>query len=107
MYYIKWDANVVPGGNHLGQVPGRASDWVRDLSPDGQPIGSRVNNMGGFFMNPDFSQQNNAAGLHFYFPDGMRQNRQLNLGSWWFRLRVLSAAGAVLTSSEIEVTWNH
>jgi hypothetical protein len=107
MYYIKWDANVVPGGNHLGQVPGRASDWVRDLSPDGQPIGSRVNNMGGFFMNPDFSQQNNAAGLHFYFPDGMRQNRQLNFGSWWFRLRVLSAAGAVLSSSEIEVNWNH
>ena len=107
MYYIKWDANVVPGGNHLGQVPGRASDWVRDLSPDGQPIGSRTNNMGGFFMNPDFSQQNNAAGLHFYFPDGMRQNRQLNFGSWWFRLRVLSAAGGVLSSSEIEVNWDH
>jgi hypothetical protein len=62
--------------------------------------------MGGFFADRAFSQMNNVNGLHFYFPDGIQQ-RVLNFGSWWFRLRVLSANGGALSTSDIEVDWNH
>jgi uncharacterized protein DUF4157 len=107
-YDIRWDAAVVPGGDHLGQQPNSAGGWVRDRSPppNGQPIGDRNNDMGGFFLNSDFSGQDNAAGLHFYYPDGIRQ-RPLNNGTWGFRLRILSQQGAVLSSSEVVVDWNH
>lgn len=104
-YYIRWDANVVPGGNHLQQIPGVASGWVIDRSPQGLVIGSRANGMGGFFADPGFSQPDDN-GLHFHFPDGIQQ-RVLNHGSWWFRLQVQSPGGGVLSSSEVRVNWNH
>lgn len=106
-YYIRWEANVVPGGHHLGQQANQASvGWVVDRYTDGRPIGSRENGLGGFFRNPDFSGPDDERGLHFFYPDGIQQ-RELNDGSWWFKLEVSTADGNVLSSSEVEVDWRH
>ncbi len=105
-YEISWDATVAPGGNHLGQVNGVASNgFVEDLSPAGQSIGDRAGNMGGYFANADFSGPDNT-GLYFRFPDHIVQ-RALNNGSWRFRLSVEDADGTVRAQDIVVVDWTH
>ncbi len=102
-YEIKWDATVVPGGNHLGQQEGVASDWIEDLSPNGLSVGDRNSPEAKYF---DDQHHVDPNGLIFSFNDGIEQS-ELNHGSWWFRLRVVNANGAELASTIKKVDWNH
>ncbi|MBZ5522846.1 MAG: hypothetical protein LAP21_11465 [Acidobacteriia bacterium] len=109
VYEIRWDAAVVPGGNHLGQQPLTASNgWVVDRSRDGHPIGDRtIPEYAYYFSNNGYSTGDAQNGLHYYFPDGIEQ-RELNGGSWWFRIRVIDQNGTTLvTSQEQEIDWRH
>ena len=105
VYEIKWDEAVVPAGTHLGQVEGKASDWVVDKSPTGDPIGDRATEPTHYFTNDKGWEQNATKGRYFYFRDGIEQDR-LRGGSWWFRLKVIDGDGKVLSQSyDVEVNW--
>jgi len=102
-YDIKWDANVVPGGNHLGQQEGVASDWTEDKSPNGASVGDRNSPEAKYFDDKGNVDKN---GLTFSFNDGIEQ-KELNGGSWWFRLKVVGADGKELASTTVKVDWTH
>jgi hypothetical protein len=106
VYEIKWDANVTPGGHHLGQVQGQASDWVVDKSIDGLAIGDRKNNKDAPYFTSDLQLDfDPQEGRYFTFNDPIIQRRLRN-GSWWFRLKVVDKAGSVLSQShDVEVPW--
>jgi hypothetical protein len=106
IYEIKWDAAVVPGGHHLGQVQGQASDWVVDKSRDGVPIGDRKNNKNAPYFKSDLNMDfDRKAGRYFIFQDAIEQRRLRN-GSWWFRLKVVDKSGSILSQShDVEVPW--
>jgi hypothetical protein len=106
VYEIKWDAEVVPGGSHLGQVEGQASDWVVDKSADGEPIGDRENEKEAPYFNNDLEMKRAPkTGRFFWFPDDIKQ-RRLRGGSWWFRLKVIDEDNNVLSQShDVEVPW--
>jgi hypothetical protein len=107
VYEIKWDAAVVPGGQHLGQVEGQASDWVVDKSKDGEPIGDRGNTKmnAPYFQNDLNWEHDPETGRYFYYHDPIQQ-RRLRGGSWWFRLKVVDKKGSVLSQShDVEVPW--
>jgi hypothetical protein len=107
VYEIKWDAAVVPGGHHLGQVAGQASDWVVDKSKDDEPIGDRGNmKMNAPYFKNDLNWEHDPeAGRYFYYHDPIQQ-RRLRGGSWWFRLKVVDKKGSVLSQShDVEVPW--
>jgi hypothetical protein len=103
LYEIKWDAAVVPGGKHLGQQDGVASDWITDLSPYGVPIGVRNDPNAPYFA--DDGNHDPQNGKYFLFNDGIQQARKYG-GSWWFRLKVVDQHGGVLSESHpVEVPW--
>jgi len=105
VYEIKWDAAVAPGGNHLGQVMGQASDWVVDKSKDGVPIGDRKDKNAPYFNNDTNMNHAPETGRYFRFNDAIQQ-RRLRGGSWWFRLKVVDKHNNVLSQShEVEVNW--
>ena len=105
-YDIRWDAAVVPSGNHLGQTPGQASNWVEDLSQQGDAVGDRNGQMARYFDDNTLANQNGPGGLFFRYMDPIQQD-PLNGGSWWFRVQVLGPGDAVLANQEIEVDWRH
>ena len=105
-YDIRWDAAVVPSGNHLGQIPGQASGWVEDLSQQGEAVGNRNGQMARYFDDNTLDNQNGPGGLFFRYMDPIQQD-PLNGGSWWFRVQVLGPGDAVLANQEIEVDWRH
>ena len=105
VYEIKWDAAVAPGGNHLGQVMGQASDWVVDKSKDGVPIGDRKDKNAPYFNNDTNMNHAPETGRYFRFNDAIQQ-RRLRGGCWWFRLKVVDKHNNVLSQShEVEVNW--
>ena len=104
IYEIKWDAAVVPGGDHLGQLPNQASDWIVDRSPTGIPIGDRNDPNAPYFDN-DADLTHDLQGRYFTFNDNIVQGR-LRGGSWWFRLKIVDLGNNVLSMShEVEVSW--
>jgi hypothetical protein len=106
VYEIKWDAAVVPGGDHLGQVKGQASDWVVDKSIDGEAIGDRgTKKMIAPYFKNDLTWELDPAGRFFSYNDPIEQ-RRLQGGSWWFGLKVVDEKGSVLSQShDVEVNW--
>lgn len=105
VYEIKWDAAVVPGGRHLGQIPNQASDWVVDKSVEGVPIGDREGLNAPYFNNDIDMRHELLRGRYFYFNDPIQQHR-LRGGSWWFRLKVVDENNQVLSQSHAaEVPW--
>ncbi len=105
VYEIKWDAAVTPGGNHLDQVKGQASDWVVDKSKDGVPIGDRKDKNAPYFNNDTDMNHAPETGRYFSFNDPIQQ-RRLRGGSWWFRLKVVDKNNNVLSQShDVEVNW--
>ncbi len=85
-------------------VKGQESDWIVDLSGDGEAIGDRVGAQAPYF-DDDFSPDE-VSGQYFYYTDPIQQFRKQG-GSWWFRLKVVDAEGNVLSQShEVEVNWD-
>jgi hypothetical protein len=106
VYEIAWTADAVPGGTHLGQVPGQASPgFVIDRDPNGRPIGER-NTAGQLCYFTDESyREPDVNGLFFYYPDGIEQ-RRFQTGTWRFRLRIVDAHGTqVAISQEAVIDW--
>ncbi len=98
LYEISWDAEGVPGGNHLGQQPGKAqSAFIQDLSSKGEPITDITTSIGESCY---FDYKNKKV---FYFADNIRQHELK--GQWKFRLRILSE-DQTLAQSIIEIDWN-
>jgi hypothetical protein len=104
-YEIKWTADAVPGGSHLGQVAGVASDWVLDRDEAGNPIGPRQTGGQLCYFRDDSFGERVPDGLYFYYADGIEQ-RRFESGKWWFRLRIVDAGGTeVACSDEVEIDW--
>lgn len=107
-YDIRWDANCVPGGAHLGQTPGVASPgFVVDRSPGGHPVGSRTSPMARYFNDPGYTTPDGANGTYFYFLDGIEQPGTFYPpgSSWDFRLRVYGINNALLQTHIVNVPW--
>lgn len=97
-YEIKWDANGVPGGNHLGQRPGVAQNtFITDLSADGQSVTDKSTDLG----ESCFYQFHGKT--VFYFIDHICQEKLK--GMWWFRLKITSG-DSTLAESIIEINWD-
>ena len=104
-YEIQWSANAAPGGAHLGQVRGHASNgWVLDLDSNGNDIGDRGNGNHRYFTEQG---EHNAQGTVWSFGDHIVQEGAFPAGAWWeFRLRVMNAQAAQLACSEVvRINW--
>jgi hypothetical protein len=107
-YYIKWDAECVPVGNHLGQKPATASPgWVLDKSQKGLPIGDRANPEAAYFDDIDHTERNPASGKYYYFLDGIQMpGVSYPPGSKFeFKLVVYGIHNTVIQERTVVVPW--
>lgn len=104
VYEIKWDANVVPSGNHLEQNNVPPNTYVVDKAQNGiDTVGERSSPMHRYYEDQEYETPN-PNGLFFHYVDGIEQDL-LQGGSWWFRIRVIDRGGSTLSSSEVEIKW--